>query len=405
MSVTDFSLDEALRDPAVHADPYSLYAEVRSWGPWVQTPYGKVVSHHAEVTAALRDPRLSSSSRHQAGYPQFVELANQMGLSDLLAVQDRMMLFADPPDHTRLRRLVSKGFHLRAVEDMRPWVEQLVDDILDSVAPDGGMDVTATLAYPLPVTVICQMLGVPVEDRPLFEDWTRAAVRAIDPGDDFTVFFAARDAFVSYGEYFEGLIAERRRHPGDDLLSALLTAEDEGDRLTRDELLATMVLLFVAGHETTVNLIGNGLLALLRHPGELERLRDDPSLDADAVEELLRFDAPVQLTARNATTDLEVAGIEVPKGEQLVLLLAAANRDEAAFASPDVLDIGRTDNRHVAFGGGIHLCLGAPLARVEAQAAIGRLVRRFPSLALAGGDPAIKETVTLRGPEALPVTW
>lgn len=405
MSVTEFSLDAALKEPANHLDPYPLYARIREWGPWVQTPYGKIVSHHAEVSAALRDPRLSSNMRHQAGYPQFVELASQMGLSDLLAVQDRMMLFADPPDHTRLRRLVSKGFHLRAVDELRPWVEQLVDEILDSVADGGGMDVTAQLAYPLPVTVICQMLGVPVADRPLFEDWTRAAVRAIDPGDDFTVFFAARDAFNAYGEYFEGLIAERRKRPGDDLLSALLAAEDEGERLTHDELLATMILLFVAGHETTVNLIGNGLLALLRQPQELARLRDDPALDPSAIEELLRFDPPVQLTARNATADLEVAGMEVPRGEQLVLLLGAANRDEAAFASPDVLDLGRTDNRHVAFGGGIHLCLGAPLARLEAQAAIGRLVRRFPTLALAGDAVEIKETVTLRGPVSLPVTW
>lgn len=405
MSVTEFSLDTALRDPSVHADPYPLYAEIRGWGPWVQTPYGKVVSHHTEVSAALRDPRLSSNSRHQEGYPQFVEMAERLGLSDLLGMQDKMMLFSDPPDHTRLRRLVSKAFHLRTVEDMRPWVERLVDDILDAAEPEGAMDVTAQLAYPLPVTVICQMLGVPVEDRSLFEEWTRAAVKAIDPGDDFTVFFGARDAFNSYADYFEGLIAERRRRPGDDLLSALLAAEDEGDRLTHDELLATMILLFVAGHETTVNLIGNGLLALLRHPEELARLRDDPSLDGRAVEELLRFDPPVQLSARNATTDLELCGMEVPKGEQLVLLLAAANRDERAFAQPDVLDVGRTDNRHVAFGGGIHLCLGAPLARLEAQAAIGRLVRRFPSLVLAADDVEIKDTVTLRGPTALPITW
>ena len=406
MSVTEpFSLDEALHDPGVRANPYPLYAELRARGALIDGLFGPFATRHAEVVAALRDPRLSSNMRHQPGYPQFVELAAQMGLSDLLGFQDRLMLFADPPDHTRLRRLVSKAFHLRTVEAMRPWIEGLVDELLDAVDGEGGMDVTSQLALPLPVTVICQMLGVPIEDRPQFEEWTKAAVKALDPGDDYTVLFGARDAFAAYGDYFEGLIAERRKTPGDDLLSALLAAEDEGDRLTHDELVAMIVLLFVAGHETTVNLISNGLLALLRHPDQLALLRDDPSLDASAVEELLRFDPPVQLTARIATTDVELCGHPLEQGQQVVLLLGSANRDESVFPDPERLDIRRESNRQVAFGGGIHLCLGAPLARIEAQAALGRLVRRFPGLALVSDDVPYKETFTLRGPTSLPVVW
>lgn len=408
--MTDSALDtdnliEQLRDPVVHADPYPFYRRLREQGGMVRTPISWVATSHADATAILRDPRFSSNERHSPQFDAFAELAEQVGLGSLLELQTRIMLFADPPDHTRLRRLVSKAFHARAVEAMRPRIQALVDGILEEAAGDGGMDVTSQLAYPLPVSVICEMLGVPAEDRFRFEEWTRAAVRVLDPGDDLTVYFPAKEAFDQFGDYFAELLPKRRRAPGPDLLSALLAAEDAGDALTQDELVATIILLFIAGHETTVNLIGNGLLALLRHPEELARLRSDPTLLPSAVEELLRFDGPVQLTGRTATADLDVHGTAVPKGQQVVVLLGAANHDPAAFQDPERLDVGRTDNRHVAFGGGIHLCLGAPLARLEAQVALGTLVQRFPALALATEDVVWKETVTLRGPEALPVSW
>jgi cytochrome P450 len=268
------------------------------------------------------------------------------------------------------------------------------------------MDVIADLAWPLPVTVISEMLGVRLEDRDRFHAWTADAVKALDPSDDLSIFPAACAAFDGYRDYFLGLIADRRRRPGDDLLSALVEAEEAGDRLSEEELVSMVTLLFVAGHETTVNLIGNGMLALLHHPDQRDRLAADPSLVPSAVEEMLRFDAPVQLTGRNATVDIELDdGFTIGKGEQVGVLVAAANRDPAAFDEPDRFDIGRPANRHLSFGGGIHLCLGAPLARVEAQVAVGSLVRRFPGLELAVDEPPRKETVTLRGLAALPVGW
>ena len=400
------SIAELLQDPAVRADPYPSYARIRELGPLVPTPFGGfIVTRHADAFAVLRDSRFSSNARHQLNHAQFVELANQVGLGDLQELFERVMLFADPPDHTRLRRIVSKAFTPRAVEEMRPRVAAIVDRLLDAVADAGGCELVEALAFPLPVTVISEMLGVPAADHPQLRKWTAAAVKALDPSDDMMALFPAAEAVRAMQGYFDELVRERRKSPADDLLSALIAAEDEGDRLTHDELLDTTILLFGAGHETTVNLISGGVLNLLRHPDELARLRADPSMIVPAVEELLRYGPPVQLSVRVATTDVELGGRVIPKGTQLVPLIAAANRDPAVFDEPEKLDLGRPDNRHIAFGGGIHLCLGAPLARLEGQEAIGRLVARFPQLALAEDEVEWKPTSSIRGPARLLLRW
>ena len=396
------SIAEMLKDPAVRADPYPTYAAVRDMGRFVTTVYGgRIVTRHEDVFAVLRDARFSSNPRHQMGAEQFAELARQVGLGDLQEMFGRVMLNADPPDHTRLRRIVSKAFTPRAVEDMRPRIGELVDGFLDEMAANGGGDLVQSLAFPLPVTVISEMLGVPMDDHGALRAWTAEAVKALDPSDDVMALFPAAEAIRAMRSYFDELVRHRRESPGDDLLSALIAAEDEGDHLTHEELLDTAILLFGAGHETTVNLISGGVLNLLRHPDQLQLLRDDPSLIGSAVEELLRFGPPVQLVGRNATVDVDYDAQGIEQGSQLIPFLACANRDPDVFPDPDRLDITRSDNRHVSFGGGIHLCLGAPLARVEGQEAIGRLVRRFPTISLDEGDVEWKPTSTLRGPARL----
>ena len=397
---------ELMRDPAIRADPYPTYASLRAKGPLLPTAYDALIATgHTEVFAVLRDARFSSNSRHQAGHDQFAALADQVGLGDLQAMFERIMLFADPPDHTRLRRIAGKAFTPRVVEDMRARIGTIVDGMLDRMAEVGEAELVEALAFPLPVTVISDMLGVPASDQALLRSWTAEAVKALDPSDDMTVLFPAAEGIRSMLAYFDQLVADRRKDPGEDLLTALIAAEDEGDRLTHEELLDTTILLFGAGHETTVNLIAGGVLNLLRHPDQLGRLRDDPQLIGPAVEELLRFGPPVQMSGRIATTDVELAGQRLSAGTQVVALIASANRDPAVFDQPDCLDIGRSDNRHVAFGGGIHLCLGAPLARVEGQEAIGRLLRRFPGLHLQSDQVDWKPTTTIRGPARLAVGW
>ena len=406
--VETVSFIDLMQDPAARLDPYPTYARLRALGPVLPTSLGGfVLTRHAEANTVLRDPRFSSNARHQLGYEQFVELAQQIGLGDLQDLFTRVMLFADPPDHTRLRRIVSKAFTPRAVEDMRPRIVGIVDRMLDGMAEAmaaGGSDIVEGLAFPLPVTVISDMLGVPEEDHAMLRAWTADAVKALDPSDDFSVFIPAAESIRAMRAYFDELVAKRQRSLGDDLLSGLIAAEDEGDRLSHEELLDTAVLLFGAGHETTVNLISGGALNLLRHPDEVARLRAEPGLITSAVEELLRFGPPVQLTARTATTDTELAGYPIARGTEVVLLIGGVNRDPDVFPDPDRLDLGRQDNRHLAFGFGIHHCLGAPLARIEGQEALGRLVQRFPSLALA--DPDVvewKTTSTIRGPQRLPL--
>jgi cytochrome P450 len=394
--------------PEFRENPYQFFEVLREHEPVHQTPFGVyLVSRHADASAIVRDPHLSTNQENSDLFRAFAE-ANPPAEDDAMdQMNNVVMLFMDPPDHTRLRSLVSKAFTPKMVERLRARVQQIVDERLDAVAARGGgrMDVVTDLAYPLPVVIICELLGVPPEDQATFQSWSSELAASIDPDplispEQRERIEAAGNAFL---EYFTELIERRRGSLRDDLLSALIEAEEGGDRLSEEELLGTALFLLVAGHETTVNLIGNGTLALLQHRDQLERLREDPSLDRHAVEELLRFDSPVQLTQRITLDEYDVAGVTIPKGQNLVPLLGAANRDPAEFTEPDRLDLTRENaNRNVAFGGGHHFCLGASLARLEGAVAIGTLVRRFPDIELAG-TPERRTTFTLRGLEHLPV--
>jgi cytochrome P450 len=321
---------------------------------------------------------------------------------------EAVILFLDPPDHTRLRGLVSKAFTPKVIGRLRPRIEQIVAERLDAVGARGDrrMDVVTDLAYPLPVVIICELLGVPPEDHAKFQGWSSDLAHSIDPNplvspEQQERIEAAADAFV---EYFRDLIERRRRDAGDDLLTGLIAAEDGGDRLSETELLATGLFLLIAGHETTVNLIGNGTLALLRNRDQFERLRANPDLDHNAIEELLRYDSPVTFTQRITLEDYQLGDMTIPARQQVIPILAAANHDPAVFDQPDRLDLGRENaNRHLAFGGGHHFCLGAALARLEGEVAIPSLVRRFPNIELEG-TPQRRDTFTLRGLTHLPVT-
>jgi cytochrome P450 len=388
-------------DPEFVADPYQTYHRLRATDPVHHSPLGFwVLTRYEDVVAVLRDPRLAKEAIASVVAARFgVEVPVGMRLS---------MLDRDPPDHTRLRGLVSKAFTPRVVEALRPHIQQIVDGLLERVERAGSMDLIEEFAYPLPVVVICEMLGVPVEDHERFKGWSLEIARSLDlilqpPDSDLAR--RSVDARHALTDYFRGLIAERRASPRADMLSALIAAEEAGDRLSEQELMATCILLLVAGHETTVNLIGNGTLALLRHPDELRRLRENPSLIGSAVEELLRYDGPVQRTARIPSAAVTIGGRTIEAGEMVMPFIGAADRDPAHFPDPDRLDIARSDNRHIAFGLGIHFCLGAPLARLEGQIAINTLVRRLPKLALATDRPEYRQSLTLRGLKTLPVAF
>jgi hypothetical protein len=313
----------------------------------------------------------------------------------------------EPPEHTRLRRLVSAAFARGHVERLRPWVQDLADSLVDVLVERSGgtaeVDVLSGMAEELPVAVIAELLGVPQADRPLLRPWSNAIVKMYEYGRTEAVEDAAERAAAEFVAYLRDLAAERRRAPGEDLLTHLVTVRDsDGDRLTEDELVTTCVLLLNAGHEATVNVSGNGLLALLEHPGQLARLRADPDLLPTAIEELMRFDSPLQLFERTATEDVEVGGVTVRRGQKVAALLGAANRDPAVFPDPDVLDVGRGENPHISFGAGVHFCIGAPLARVELQASFGALLRRTSDLQLARPAQRRPEFV-IRGLAELPV--
>ncbi len=382
------------------ADPYPTYHRLRDEDPVHLSHLGFwVLTRYEDVVAVLRDPRFAKEAMIAAVAARLGIVPGTIGLS---------MLDRDPPDHTRLRGLVSKAFTPRMVERLRPRIQQIVDGLLARVAGAGSMDLIEEFAYPIPVAVICELLGVPVQNHEQFKAWSLDIARGLDAvmlPVDSEVARRSGTARFALADYFHRLIAARRASPRDDLLSALIAAEEAGDTLSEDELLASCILLLVAGHETTVNLIGNGTLALLRHPAELRRLRENPALIAGAVEELLRYDGPVQRTARMPSTTVTIGGRTIEPGEMVMPFMGAADRDPAQFPDPDRLDITRSDNRHVAFGMGIHFCLGAPLARLEGQIAINTLVQRLPGLALATEKPEYRQSLTLRGLTALRVAF
>jgi cytochrome P450 len=392
-------------DPAFFVDPYSQYRELREREPVHHSPMGNwMLFRYDDAVSVLRDPKMSVDVAKATP-----TLATQM-FEEMLGDRetdrrDRAMLNLDPPDHDRLRRLVAKAFNPRMIEALRPRVQQLVDEYLDAVAARGEMDVIADLAFPLPFTVISEMLGMPEGDRQSLREWSHALTKTLDPiitPDDVEAAFQASDLMSAH---VESVVAAKRREPADDLLSALIAAEDEGDMLTEEELLAQVVLLYIAGHETTVNLIGNATLAMLSHPDQLARLRADPSLDAGAVEELLRYDSPVQFSRRITLAPIEIDGHDIDTGSFVLTCLGSANRDPDRWGvTADELDLSRGGAaQHVSFGGGVHHCLGAFLARLEAQVAVPTLVRRFPALELVDDHPAWNGRVVLRGLDRLPV--
>jgi cytochrome P450 len=388
--------------PRMLADPYPYYARLRALDPvhWAEQIGGWVLTRYADVITVLRSPDVSSeratAARQRVG-PEFRALDE---------VRSHSMLNTDAPRHTRLRLLVNKAFTPHTVERLAPFIRSFVDKALAAAQAHGRMDVMAELAFPLPATVIAEMLGVPPEDRNRFKKWSDDTTAVLGNVESNLSPDLLRKSVAAMGDllaYFRGIIARRRAEPRDDLLSALVKAQEEGDRLSDDELLANCVLLLNAGHETTTNLIGNGTLALLRHPDQLRRLRDDPSLIPSAVEELLRYDSPVQFTNRILKADLELGGKVLRAGQMVLLLLGSANRDPAQFPEPDRLDVGRPDNKHVAFGLGLHFCLGAPLARLEGRLVFEALLRRTPDIRLDGPPPRYRQNFNLRGLESLQV--
>jgi pimeloyl-[acyl-carrier protein] synthase len=387
--------------PEFHANPYPFYRRLREQDPVHLSPLGIwVLTRYDDAVMVLRDPRFG-----REGMADLLEA--RLGLA-ADASEPRDMLFRDPPDHTRLRALVSRAFTPRVVEAMRPHIQEIVDGLLDRLEAGHGMDVIEDLAYPLPVTVICEMLGVPTADQDVFKQWSADIARSLDAAilpAGSEVIPRGREARGALRGYLRSLIAARRKNPRHDLLSGLIAVEEEGNKLSEGELVSTCALLLVAGHETTVNLIGNGVLALLQHPDQQRALADDPALIQTAVEELLRYDGPVQRTGRMATADVEIGGKQIPRGSVVVAAIGAANRDPGHFSDPERLDITRRENRHIAFGFGIHFCLGAPLARIEGQVAISTLLRRIPGLKLVSDTPQWRESSVLRGLKTLPVTF
>jgi cytochrome P450 len=391
-------------DPSFIADPYPFYRRLRETAPVFKTPQGLwLLTRYADVAFALRDRRFGKDFAASMARRYGTNVLNEPSVASL----SRTMLVQDPPDHTRLRGLVTKAFTARRVADMRPRIRKLVDQQLDRVIDKGAMDVMVDLAHRLPVIVICDMLGIPEEHRAPFLVGNNVNGRILDPVPMTADEMARSNASTQAANgYFDQLCELRRREPRDDLTTELVQAEEAGDRLSTEELRANILLLFGAGHETTTNLIGNGLLALHRQPDQWERLKADPSLIANGIEELLRFDSSVQLTGRVAKENVEVGGVTIPAGDSVIMLLGAANRDPAQYADPDRLDVARPNVRPMSFGGGIHHCLGAQLARLEAEEAFTALVERLPNIELPEkGNPAWRRTFTLRGLSQLPAVW
>jgi pimeloyl-[acyl-carrier protein] synthase len=405
-------------DQAFLANPYPTYEQLRSAGRllWMGMMGGEVhsgppedsvipgawiLTRYEDCVAFLRDERVSADPRKSQ---LFQMLMKTMWGEDSPAIQlvEHLLLFMDPPDHTRLRTLANAAFSRRAVEALRPRITEIVKELLGAARERGQIDLVADFAYPFPITVIAEMLGVPMSDRQLFGSWSRDLIDLFGTEDMSTEGSQrGNDAIVALNEYFTGLAEERKKSPRDDLLTAFVEVEEAGERLTHEEFLATCLILLIAGHETTANLIALGTLALLRRPDALEQLRDDPSLVNPGVEELLRYDSPVQATARTVVSPIEIDGTTIPEAERVMVLIGSANHDPDQFAHPENLDFGRSSNPFLSFGGGVHFCLGAPLARLEARAAFSELVK-LP-LELVTDDLEWRSTFPIRGPKSLPI--
>jgi cytochrome P450 len=401
------SIYDQILDPANRADPYPLYAELRKSPVTRQADGTYVVSTYREIVALLHDPRVSSDPRNR------LELGGAMPASeDGAAGLPLAFINRDPPGHDQLRGQAMRQFgppHTpERIENLRPWLTEVTTNLIDNFAGKNRVDIVDDFAYPLPVTAICKVLGVPIEDQPRFRKWADAIIDTVDPSTgSFEERFRRRSKVdVELGQYFSGLADARAGQPGDDLLSDLLTDTGGNGPMPRGDLLATADLLLVAGHETTVNLITNGMLTLLRNPDVLDRLNREPGLIVRLVEELLRYEPPVQMRSNRATlADIDIDGTTIPKGSPLVLMLAAGSRDPDQFPDPDRFDPDRTDNKHLGYGSGIHYCFGAPLARVETQVALPELARRLVNPRLVADPPPYRPNPELRGPRHLLVEF
>ncbi len=400
------SVDQLLVSPEIFSDPYPIYHQLREqdpvhwsevWGCWVLTRY-------ADVIAVLRDYRRFTNVGRIASFLDQLPADVRAQIQPLYDNFTVGMPNTDPPEHTRVRGLVNTAFSARVVEGMRPRVQQIVDDLLDQAEGDGGMEVIGSFAYPLPAIVIAETLGVPAEDRDQFKAWSDDIVAFHGTGRPHSeTIMKSTAALLETKAWLLRLIEARRKQPEDDLISALVAAEERGDMLSETELVATCITLLTAGHETTTGLVGNGLLALLRHPDQLRKLRENPALIGTAVEEFLRFDTSFLRAWRLTAEDVEIGGKQIPKGQTLSLMLGAANRDPAQFEDPDRLDITRDPNLHTSFGWGIHFCAGAPLARREAEIAFTTLLHRFPHLKLDEEGVEWQQNNTFHNLKSLPV--
>jgi cytochrome P450 len=401
------SIYQQVLDPANRANPYPLYAELRKTPVTREDDGTCVVSTYNEIFALMHDPRVSSDPRRRSGLGGRTAAPDQEQQGVPLSFINR-----DPPDHDRLRELAMRPFGPPCtpgrIDGMRPWLAEITTSLIDKFAGKNRVDIVEDLAYPLPVTAICELLGVPLEDQPRFHQWADEIVETIDPSTGtYEERMRKKDEVnAELGQYFSHLVDARAGQAGDDLISGLLTDQGPHGPMSREDILATANLLLVAGHETTVNLITNGMLTLLRHPNVLDRLNREPGLIITLVEELLRYESPVQMRTNRATVaDIDIGGTIIPKGSPLAIMLAAGNRDPSQFADPDRFDPGRTNNRHLGFFGGIHYCYGAPLARTEAQVALPQLARRLVNPRLVTDPPPYRPNPELRGPRHLLIEY
>ncbi len=390
--------------PEFIQNPYPTYRRIHEANPLFRLPESTtwIATRYQDCTEVLRDKRFGIDNDRRMRENLGSDYRNQPAYASLA----HMMLVADPPDHTRLRKLVVKAFDARSIEQLRSRIRHIARQRVDAMQNQSSGDLMSLFAHPIPVEVICEMLGIPQSDRALFTDSDETAGRILDPTPLTPEELShANSSTLDSAAYFENLCDQRRQQPQDDLLTALVESESEHGKLSREELTANISLLFGAGHETTVNLIGNGLLALYQNPAQLALLKKDPELMPNAIEELLRFDSSVQLSGRVALEDADLAGEEIRRGEDIITLVGAANRDPAVFENPDVLDITRKNIKPLSFGGGIHFCLGRQLARIEAAEALSELFERLPRLNVDTSQPRWKPTITLRGLTELQATW
>ena len=380
----------------VTQDPYPVYAELRERSP----------VHHSRLMDAIVLSRYADTDRILRDHARFSvnpDLRTSSKARYKPTPEERSILFIDPPDHTRLRSLVNKAFTRSAINALEPRIREIMGALLDGIREPDGFDLMQTVAIPLPVIVIAEMLGIPHEDRAQFRVWSDRRARLLEPMLTRSERKTAAEASKQLSQYFLSIIRSRQGEPRDDIMTRLVQAEEQGDTLSETEMLNMLRLLLIAGNETTTNLIGNGMLALLRHPDQLQALRDDPDLIPAAVDELLRYDSPVQMTLRCAVEDCDIDGMAVRAGQDIILLGGSANRDPEAFENPDQLDFNRQKQEHISFGRGIHYCLGAGLARLEGRIAFEMLLERFGSLRLLTDRPAFRYSIVLRGLTSLPV--